>query len=59
MWQDPIVADIHKIRQEYAKKFNFDLNAIFHDLKKQEKKSGIQTVSLPIKRLETEDSSKT
>ena len=37
MWKDPIVEEIHKIRQEYAKKFNFDPQAIFNDLKTGDK----------------------
>jgi len=54
MWHDPIVHKIHKIREEHAQKFNFDLKSIYDDLKEQEKKSGIQTVSLPIKQLQIE-----
>ena len=50
MWEDPIVEEIHKFREEHAKKFNFDLRAIFLDLKEQEKKGKRQVVSLPIKR---------
>ncbi|NIT99829.1 MAG: hypothetical protein GWN01_02455 [Nitrosopumilaceae archaeon] len=50
MWQDPIVEKIHKIRQEHAGKFNFDLRAIFEDLKEQERKGRQKIVSLPIKR---------
>lgn len=45
MWSDPIVAEIHAIREAYAKRFNYDLDAIFRDLKEQEKKSGRKTVS--------------
>lgn len=53
MWRDPIVEQIHKIRQEHAGKFNFELRAIFEDLKEQERKSGRKIVSLPIKRQTT------
>lgn len=53
MWRDPIVEQIHKIRQEHAGKFNFDLRAIFEELKEQEKKSRRRIVSLPIKRQTT------
>ncbi len=56
MWRDPIVEEIHKIREEHARKFNFDLKAIYNDLKQQEKKSGIQTVSLAVKRLQVDKS---
>jgi len=51
MWRDPIVEEIHKIREKHAQKFYFDLKAIYRDIKQQEKKSNIQTESLPIKRL--------
>jgi len=54
MWHDPIVDEIHQIREEHAQKFNFDLKSIYGDLKEREMKSGIQTVSLPIKRLQIE-----
>lgn len=54
MWHDPIVNKSHKIREEHAQKFNFDLKSIYDDLKEQEKKSGIQTVSLPTKQLQIE-----
>ena len=47
MWEDPIVEEIHKWRAEYAAKFNYDLDAIFADIKKREKASGRKFVSLP------------
>ena len=46
----PDYKKIHKFREEHAKKFNFDLRAIFLDLKEQEKRDKRHTVSLPIKR---------
>ncbi len=55
MWEDPIVEKIHKIREEHARKFNFDLKAIYDDLKEQEKKSGRQIVSLPIHKRSAEE----
>ncbi len=50
MKTDPIIKEIHKIRQEHAKRFNYDLEAIVNDLKKQEKKSRRKFISLPIKK---------
>jgi hypothetical protein len=35
MWTDEIVEEIHRIREEYAKSFNYDLDAIFADLRKK------------------------
>lgn len=40
MRNDPIIEEIHKVRHEYAKKFDFDLDAMFADLKIKEKESG-------------------
>jgi hypothetical protein len=37
-WEDPIVAELHAIREAHAKKFNYDLVAIFNDIKEYEKK---------------------
>ena len=37
MWRDSIVAEVRKIRGRHAAAFNYDLDAIFQDLKKQEK----------------------
>jgi len=50
MWADPIVDELHKIREEHAKKFHNDLQAIFADFKEKEIQSGRQVISLPIKR---------
>ena len=46
-WQDPIVEEVRAIREAYAARFNYDLQAIYRDLKAQERQSGWQTVSLP------------
>jgi len=32
---------VRKYRKEYAAQFNFDLDAMFHDLKEKESKSGL------------------
>jgi hypothetical protein len=45
MYQDPIVAEIRAIREAYAKRFNYDLDAICRDLQEQEKRSGRKLVS--------------
>ena len=50
MLQDEIVEEIHRIRDEYAKSFNYDLKAIFADLQKQQAESGREVVKLPPKR---------
>ena len=37
---DPIVDEIRRIRDVHAARFDYDLDAIFQDIKEQEKKSG-------------------
>jgi len=49
MWTDEIVEEIHRIREEYAKSFNHDLDAIFADLRKKEAESGREVVNLSLK----------
>ncbi len=41
MFKDPIVEEVRKYREEYAAQFNFDLNAMFDDLKRKESQSGL------------------
>ena len=40
MTNDPIVAEVRKAREEHAAKFNYDLDAIYCDLKEKERTSG-------------------
>jgi hypothetical protein len=47
MWNDPIVEEVRAVRNEHAKKFNYDLNAIAADLKKQQQVSQRKFVALP------------
>ena len=42
---DPIVEEIHKIRKEYAEKFDFDVDAMFRDLQKKQTESNRKIVS--------------
>jgi hypothetical protein len=44
--RDLIVEEIRRIRREHAERFGFDLDAIFEDLKEQERKSNRRIVSL-------------
>ncbi|MCH7732866.1 MAG: hypothetical protein IIB44_10195 [Candidatus Marinimicrobia bacterium] len=46
MWRDSIVEEVRRVREEHAAKFNYDLDAIYRDLKNQEKKSKRKIVSL-------------
>ena len=55
MWQDPVVEEVRAIRDAYAKQFDYDLEAIYRDLKEQEAKSGWKVVSLQPKRIVVTD----
>ena len=50
MRTDPIVAELHRLRERHAKEFGYDLRRMFLDLQKQQKSSGRKVVSLPRKR---------
>ncbi len=52
MNKDPIVEEVRKIREQHAAQFNYDLKAIYKDLKETEMKSGRKVVQLPGKRVE-------
>lgn len=47
MIDDPIVAEVRKIRDRHAAKFNYDLDAIYRDLKEKEEASGRSYVQYP------------
>jgi hypothetical protein len=49
MWKDEILEEIYRIREEHAKSFNYDLQAICDDLRKKEAASGRQIISVPLK----------
>lgn len=44
MWEDPIVAEVHRDRQKLAAEFDFDLKAIFADLRKRQASLGDRLV---------------
>jgi len=50
MNDDPIVEEVRRARDEYAKKFNYDLDAICRDLQKKQEQPGKHVVSFPPKR---------
>ena len=37
-WADPIVDEVRRARDAYAARFNYDLRAIYRDLKEQEER---------------------
>ena len=56
MWQDPIVAEVRRWRDEYAKRFNYDIEAICRDARRQQEKSSRDIVTLPPKPARTQES---
>jgi hypothetical protein len=48
---DPIVEEVRQVRAEYAEKFNYDLKAIFADLRKQQEASGREFVMFSARRI--------
>lgn len=53
MSHDSLVNEVRVIREAYAKKFNYDLDAIYRDLKEKERKAGRKVVSFHPKRSQT------
>jgi len=45
MWKDPIVEEVRKNRDALASQFNYDLAAIFADLRSREKQHKEKLVS--------------
>lgn len=45
MWEDPIVAEVHRTREMLAAKFNFDIDAIFADMQQRQAVLGDKLVS--------------
>ncbi|MEI7868798.1 MAG: hypothetical protein WCI11_12980 [Candidatus Methylumidiphilus sp.] len=45
MKQDAIIEELHQIREDYARKFNFDTNAICKDIQEKQAASGREIVS--------------
>ena len=41
---DPIVDEVRRVRDAYAARFNYDLDAIFQDIKERERKAGLRFV---------------
>lgn len=49
---DPIVDEVRRVRDAHVAMFNYDLDAIFQDIKELEKKSGLKFVSYPPRQAE-------
>ena len=45
MWEDPIVAEVHRIREKLAAEHNFDIAAFFADLRKRQASLGARLIA--------------
>lgn len=54
MWEDPIVAEVHRAREEMAAKYNYDVSAFFADIRKRQAALGERLV-MPKKNGEPSD----
>ena len=50
MQLDPIVEEVRKVRDAYAKGFNYDLDEICRDLQEKQRLGKRRVISLPPKR---------
>ena len=50
MYDDPIVNEVRKTRERLAEEFDFDVHAIFEDLRKRQAKLGDRLVRREVKR---------
>jgi hypothetical protein len=53
MWTDPIVAELHRIRERHARQFGYDLQRMFRHLKQEQAGSSRKVVSRLRKRKKT------
>ena len=44
MWEDPIVQEVRREREKLSAQFNFDVNAIFEDMRKRQLTLGAKLV---------------
>jgi hypothetical protein len=45
MWEDPIVAEVRRAREELSARFGFDVKAIFADIRNRQAALGKKLVS--------------
>jgi len=55
MWEDPIVAEVHRIREQLAAQYNYDIDAFFADLMKRQEALGDRLVRVKVRAEPTTD----
>ena len=53
MIHDPIVEEIHQIREKLSQKFQFDIQRIFEDVRQRERQHPEKLVNLQVKPAKT------
>ena len=53
--QDAVERELHVVREAYARRFGYDVRAMFEDLRERQKRSGHAVVSFPPKRTVASD----
>lgn len=51
---DPIIAEVHAVRDEHAARFGYDVKAIFRDVQTRQKATGRNYVRHPARRITSE-----
>ena len=46
MWEDPIVAEVHRVREQLAAQYNYDIDAFFADMRKRQEALGDRLVRI-------------
>lgn len=49
MWENEVLDEIRKYRDEHAKKFNYDIKAICEDIRRRQNASGRTIIKAPLK----------
>jgi hypothetical protein len=50
MWEDPIVKETRRLREEYAARFNHDPDAIFENILERQNQNTRERVSFPARK---------
>ena len=50
MWKDPIVEEVHKVREKLAKEANYDIHQLIENMRRREKESNAKVISRVKKR---------
>lgn len=51
-WEDKIVAEVRQVREQYAARFDFDIEAICRDLRERQEEGGRRVVRFDVKKTE-------